>query len=416
MDQSKAGADALAAKDYAEAIKAYTQAIRVSPTSPDYFIKRSTAYQRSSPPDYPSAFADAENAVIFAQDRAKRELIIQAQMRRAIALFGLERYADAAFVLDIVKRMDPKEKTIPIWENKIKTKLAALDAEDPKAKLTVKEKPEPAQSNPSSTLATRTRTEDNSTTSATTTSSAPAPTVAQTPADKIRHDWYQNAENVYFTLLAKGVPKDQTTIVIQDRSLSISFPLNTGSSYDFSLDPLYFPIDPSKSIYKILSTKIEVTLKKVQPGQKWHSLESSESVSSTADTNTRTTFVPPPAAKAAAPSYPSSSRTGPKNWDKLAADLTAKKPKDKTTADKKDKDSKTNDDDDDYDYDKEDGDEVNSFFKKLYKDANPDVRRAMMKSFQESNGTALSTNWEEVSKATVPTQPPNGVEAKPWGK
>jgi len=410
MDQAKIGSDALAAKDYTEAIRAYTQAIKVSPTSPDYFIKRSTAYQRSSPPDYPLAFADAENAVIFAQNRAKRELIIQAQMRRAIALFGLERYADASFVLDIIKRMDPKERTIAIWESKIKTKLAALDAEDPKAKITVKEKPEPAQSTSSSTAAPTTSTENKPATAVTTASTAPAPAITQTPADKIRHDWYQNADNVYFTLLAKGVPKEKATVDIQDRALSISFPLTTGSSYDFSLDPLYFPIDPAESTYKILSTKIEVTLKKAQSGQKWHSLESSETVSSTTDANAPATFVPPPSVKAEAPSYPSSSRTGPKNWDKLAADLTSKKTKDKTGGDKKD------DDDDDYDYDKEDGDEVNSFFKKLYKDANPDVRRAMMKSFQESNGTALSTNWEEVAKGTVATRPPDGVEAKPWQK
>jgi suppressor of G2 allele of SKP1 len=38
----------------------------------------------------------------------------------------------------------------------------------------------------------------------------------------------------------------------------------------------------------------------------------------------------------------------------------------------------------------------------------------MMKSYQESNGTALSTNWDEVKKETVKTQPPEGLEAKKW--
>jgi suppressor of G2 allele of SKP1 len=38
----------------------------------------------------------------------------------------------------------------------------------------------------------------------------------------------------------------------------------------------------------------------------------------------------------------------------------------------------------------------------------------MMKSFSESNGTALSTNWEEVKKAKVETNPPDGLEAKKW--
>ena len=53
------------------------------------------------------------------------------------------------------------------------------------------------------------------------------------------------------------------------------------------------------------------------------------------------------------------------------------------------------------DSDDEGGDAVDSFFKKLYKGSDPDTRRAMMKSYQESNGTALSTNWEEVGKKRV---------------
>jgi suppressor of G2 allele of SKP1 len=57
---------------------------------------------------------------------------------------------------------------------------------------------------------------------------------------------------------------------------------------------------------------------------------------------------------------------------------------------------------------------MDSFFKKLYKNADPDTKKAMMKSFQESNGTSLSTVWADVKKAPVPIQPPQGVEAKKW--
>lgn len=59
---------------------------------------------------------------------------------------------------------------------------------------------------------------------------------------------------------------------------------------------------------------------------------------------------------------------------------------------------------------------MHGFFKKLYKDADPDTKRAMMKSYTESNGTALSTNWADVKKKPVETNPPEGVEAKSWGK
>lgn len=57
---------------------------------------------------------------------------------------------------------------------------------------------------------------------------------------------------------------------------------------------------------------------------------------------------------------------------------------------------------------------MNLFFKKLYKGATPEQQRAMMKSFTESNGTSLSTNWDDVKGKKVETVPPEGVEAKKW--
>ena len=57
---------------------------------------------------------------------------------------------------------------------------------------------------------------------------------------------------------------------------------------------------------------------------------------------------------------------------------------------------------------------VNEFFQKLYADADEDTRRAMLKSFQESGGTTLSTNWDEVGKAPVEVKPPEGSEWKKW--
>lgn len=164
------------------------------------------------------------------------------------------------------------------------------------------------------------------------------------------------------------------------------------------------PINPAKSTHRVATMKVELTLAKAQPG-KWtvfgreeltkpdaialpeaanvtSNKENEPTVPTSAAPTTTTTSDQPPTAR---PAYPTSSKNGPKNWDNIGNE---------------------NDDDDDKD--------VDSFFKKLFKDASPDAQRAMMKSFTESNGTSLSTDWASVSQGPVKTEPPEGMEARQW--
>ena len=66
----------------------------------------------------------------------------------------------------------------------------------------------------------------------------------------------------------------------------------------------------------------------------------------------------------------------PKNWDKIVKEFEEEEKKDNT----------------------ESADDV---FKKMYSDADEDTRRAMNKSFVESNGTTLSMDWKKVGKKFV---------------
>jgi suppressor of G2 allele of SKP1 len=57
---------------------------------------------------------------------------------------------------------------------------------------------------------------------------------------------------------------------------------------------------------------------------------------------------------------------------------------------------------------------LNKVFQDIFAGGSEEQRRAMIKSFTESGGTVLSTNWDEVGKAPVKGSPPKGMEAKSY--
>lgn len=59
---------------------------------------------------------------------------------------------------------------------------------------------------------------------------------------------------------------------------------------------------------------------------------------------------------------------------------------------------------------------MNSLFQSIYANADDDTKRAMLKSYQTSGGTVLSTNWDEVSKKDYEQErvAPKGMEWKNW--
>lgn len=414
QDQASKGAAAISLGDFSSAVTHYTNAISLNPHAVDYYIKRSTAYTRVSPPDYQAALKDAELAVGLAVKRAKRELIAQAQLRRAIALFSLERWADAQQCFQWVKKLNEKEKSLAIWEMKVGSKMKTLEDGDEWRKATVKEVPEgeiPDTPEEQKTMKSPKSPEEAKAT-ANGTTVPPKLEGVQTPANQIRHEWFQTNDTVVVTLFCKGIPKDKAIVEIKQGSLEVSFPLPTGSDFNLSLDPLFSKIDVSASNYKIMSTKAEFTLKKSTSGQKWSSIEGVAPVETEGDASHDSVQRAVLAYKTinTVPAYPTSSKSGPKNWDKVASEL-SKKPKPEKEGDEGADDATA-----DAGIEDEEGDPTTNFFKMLYKGADEDTRRAMMKSYQESNGTALSTNWAEVGKGKVETSPPDGMEARKWGE
>lgn len=424
--------------DFQRVIELYTKAITTTPHAPGYYINRSIGYLKVKPPQNAEALSDAEVGVVLARKRENHELISLAQFRRGLALVRMGRYGDAAQCFKWTKMLQaaeeklPRElKTLPTQNLMVESKLLGMKSDDMKAQVTVKEVPDIDVKNLGKEAQKQTRSSSNSQTIAgemPVSRDQQASTVEkkpeQTPADKIKHDWYQNQATVTVTLFAKGIPQDKASVDIQPQSLAISFPLLTGSDFDFSLDPLYAGIDPKASTYAIDAKKATFTLKKTNYGQKWRSLEGTEPLISvvdgpapaTDDATKRAVLSIP--TNTTAPSYPTSSRTGPKNWDKLADELTKRPAKKAESSDAAPDDPATAKaepaDTEDWADDDEGGDPATGFFKKIFQNADPDTRRAMMKSYQESNGTALSTNWEEVGKKKMETSPPDGMVAKKW--
>ncbi|GAA5983903.1 hypothetical protein JCM5350_001785 [Sporobolomyces pararoseus] len=215
---------------------------------------------------------------------------------------------------------------------------------------------------------------------------------------KIRHEWYQTDSEVVVSVFIRNVKQEDLKVDIQPQSVSLSVHLPTGSDIVFDLDPLAHSIDPKQSSFRVLQPKIEIKLVKVDAGIKWNKVEGEDQGVA------QKLSAPAPSSGSEAPpthAYPSSSRKR-HNWDDIVKQSAAE---DEELQKELSKNPNAG------------GDKaLNEMFQKLYADATDDQRRAMIKSYQESNGTALSTDWSDVSKKTVPTQPPDSMVAKKWGQ
>ncbi|KAI1206882.1 SGS-domain-containing protein [Annulohypoxylon truncatum] len=520
------GIKAVADRRYKEGIDKLTDALKDHP-APLWLLERSKAYVRTNEIDL--ALRDAEQALEVSFQRANRDYMIEAQIRRAVTLFRLGRYADADICAFWATRLvdgakvsedDGQQKKVNEIGDYMVTAAEVKNADTPAAgeglstalrgsgsrtkesalrnqalswriqSLTQMEKlpaGHPGRKvNPMEKFPKLSESDQDSVDSDTEESDESAEGgsnddwellynefVAGHTSNLIRTNFYQTNTTVNADFFVKNVPADRFSVRPEKQNVIMGpFP-NTHPEY-VHLN-LWGRIKPGEIKHNVKSMKVELVLQKETAG-KWPMLQREDAegfnnLSGTtkshpsfeeftsfirrlgyknpkrlgiddchvnrnawytflleklqdglddhmvsavegsevpsAPTEATTTAQPKggltqagsPAtqptptvskegsAKAtSAQAYPTSSKKVV-NWDKL----------------------------EDVDDDGEDEDsDVNSFFQDLYRNANPDSKRAMMKSFVESNGTSLSTNWAEAQSKTYKAQPPDGAEVKKW--
>nr|XP_056718100.1 protein SGT1 homolog [Euleptes europaea] len=307
-------------RDPAAALQKLTEALEEQPDNAGYYCQR--AYAHILLQNYHDAITDAKKSLALDPRNAT------AFLRQGIGEYHLKSYGAAMNTFSEGQNLDNAGEMFTVW---IKRCEEALN----------------------------------------TNSQAEVP--SQPP--KIKHDWYQTESHVIVTIMVKNAKEDGVNIQFSEKELNALVRVSSEEDYRFKLHLLH-PIVPEQSTFRVLSTKIEIKLKKPE-ALRWEKLEGSGG-------SPKLKHFPPDSMV-----YPSSSHYT-KNWDKLVGEIKEEEKNEKLEGDAA----------------------LNKLFQQIYSDGTDEVRRAMNKSFMESGGTVLSTNWSDVGKRKVEVNPPEDMEWK----
>lgn len=362
-------------EDLATKISSLTVAIDKGERKFPSLLERASIYQRQKKPD--EAIADIKDAMEIARQRGRREEIGKCHFKLGLVLYGQKKYSEAMKEMEVAIDHNCKEPTLEMWKTKIDYDMKRLKTE--KGDSVQEVAADESKSTATTTAAATPKSPKNS---ATSNSSAQATSTSIDAINKhaplkvkIRDDWYQTNDSVVITIFAKNIKEPELQVKFSTSGVSITFPTGAGSEYNYNIDRLFDDINTLESSYRVFGTKLEVTLRKAT-SQKWPTLEASNQAAT-----------PIASHSSEAPlSYPTSSKKAV-NWANF----------------------KLEDDDDG------EGKNESEFFSQLYANTDDDSKRAMMKSYVESNGTVLTTNWDEAKAKKFETSPPEGMEPKNWG-
>lgn len=228
------------------------------------------------------------------------------------------------------------------------------------------------------------------------------PALAGKKGDVPKYQYYQSDKVMTISILEAGVRQEDLTVEFESKHLLVMLRKN-GTEFTVIAGTLYAEIDVEKSKVVIKDEKVLVKLRKVEQYE-WHELlgkPEDKPASSKPKKKAATEEAPTDEETAAPKEIPTvedsdkpRAYASHRDWDKIERNIAEDEKNEKVEGDEA----------------------MNKLFKQIYSGASDETRRAMVKSFQTSGGTCLSTNWDEVKDKDYEKErtAPKGVEWKTW--
>jgi len=199
----------------------------------------------------------------------------------------------------------------------------------------------------------------------------PVEIIKRPPKPKLRQTAYQETDKVIKVFYAKKCKEEDVKIAFFEQRLEWSIKLAKTGEIVTGVDYLWSKINPEKSSWSINPYKLEVFMMKQSAGQWEEVFRDEQPVHSGTPYSTKT------------------------DWESKQRALEAELEDDSPEGEAA----------------------LMELFKKIYADSTEDTRRAMVKSYQTSGGTVLSTNWNEVKNKDYEGKDavvPEGQIRKEW--